>query len=337
MSTHREHGQHQHGQHQQSQHQHGQHDDGRHRHGAPAQGNGHGHDHGRTEIDWEVMAAHLERNAELQLPALRRAAARLRDRLGPDREVRRILDIGSGPGVMTCVLAETFPGAEAVAVDGAPGLLDRALARAERLGLTGRVAVRHAELPAGLAAADVDADGPGTADLLWSSRAVHHLGDQQGALGALTELLRPGGLLAVAEGGLPMRYLPRDIGIGRPGLQARLDAAQEHWYDRMRAELPGSVAVVEDWPAMLRNAGLADVGSFTTLVDLPAPLDGPAREFLLSHLTRLRGAADDLLDAEDLGTLDLLIDPAAPEGVLLRPDAFLLSAVTVFTGVRPSG
>ncbi|MGW2857144.1 hypothetical protein ACWDAZ_36405, partial [Streptomyces sp. NPDC001215] len=28
------------------------------------------------------------------------------------------------------------------------------------------------------------------------------------------------------EGGLPARFLPRDIGIGRPGLQARLDAVE---------------------------------------------------------------------------------------------------------------
>lgn len=58
----------------------------------------------------------------------------------------------------------------------------------------------------------------------------HHCADidQQGALNALAVLLKPGGLLAVAEGGLPMRFLPRDIAIGTPGLQARLDAVQEH-------------------------------------------------------------------------------------------------------------
>jgi len=32
----------------------------------------------------------------------------------------------------------------------------------------------------------------------------------------------------------------------------------------------------------------------------------------------------------------VLLDPAAPEGILTRPDAFLLSATTVFTGVRPA-
>ncbi|MBT2477419.1 trans-aconitate 2-methyltransferase [Streptomyces sp. ISL-94] len=302
-----------------------------HGHGqGQGQGHGHGH-HSTTEIDWEVMAAHLERNGELQLPVLSRTAARLRELLGPKREVRRVLDIGSGPGVMTCVLAEVFADAETVAVDGAPGLLDRALARAERLGLGARVATRQAELPDGLD------DALGTADLVWSSKAVHHLGDQQGAVDALAGVLRPGGLLAVAEGGLPMRFLPRDIGIGAPGLQARLDAVQEHWFSIMRAELPGSTAVVEDWPAMLARAGLTGVGGFTFLLDLPAPLGGPARAFLHAHLTRLREAMGELLDAEDRTTLDVLIDPEAAEGIGRRPDAFLLSATTVFTGTRPAG
>ncbi|WP_030155639.1 class I SAM-dependent methyltransferase [Streptomyces sp. NRRL S-244] len=316
---------------------------------SPAHGHGHGHGHGQAdahapghgsghhsaELDWDVMATQLENGAELQLPGLRRTAAHLGELLGPSAEVRRILDIGSGPGVMTCVLAEAFAGAETVAVDATPGLLDRTLARAEKLGLGDRVAVRHAQLPEGLGSGvGPGGEGLGTADLIWSSKTVHHLGDQQSALDALAGVLRPGGVLAVAEGGLPMRFLPRDIGIGRPGLQARLDAVHEHWFSVMRAELPGSTPVVEDWPAMLGRAGLSRVGSFTYLLDLPAPLGGTARAFLHTQLTRLREAASDMLDADDLDTLDVLLDPEAQHGILSRPDAFLLSATTVFTGVR---
>ncbi|MFE2548022.1 class I SAM-dependent methyltransferase [Streptomyces sp. NPDC059355] len=315
----------------------------------PAHGHGHGHGHGRahadtaghghghhsTDVDWDVMATQLESGAELQLPGLRRAAAHLIELLGPWAEVGRILDIGSGPGVMTCVLAEAFAGAETVAVDATPGLLDRARARAEKLGLGDRVAVLHAELPEGLHSGDgPGGDGLGTADLIWSSKLVHHLGDQQGALDALARVLRPGGVLAVAEGGLPMRFLPRDIGIGRPGLQARLDALHEHWFSIMRAELPGSTPVVEDWPAMLGRAGLSRAGSFTYLLDLPAPLGAAACAFLHTQLTWLRESTGDMLDADDLDTLDVLLDPEARHGILHRPDAFLLSATTVFTGVR---
>jgi len=102
-------------------------------------GHGHGHDH--TDVDWEVMADQLENSGDLQLPVLHQTATHLRELLDPEKEVRRILDIGSGPGVMTCVLAEAFTDAEVVAVDATPGLLDRARARAERLGVGGRVAI----------------------------------------------------------------------------------------------------------------------------------------------------------------------------------------------------
>ncbi|MFG3280630.1 class I SAM-dependent methyltransferase [Streptomyces sp. NPDC048111] len=290
----------------------------------------HAQSHQHGELDWAAMTAHLENSGELHLPVLRGTAARLGELLGSGHEVRRILDVGSGPGVMTCVLAEAFPGAETVAVDGAPALLDHTLARAERLGVGGQVNVRHAELPDGLDG------GLGAADLIWSSKAVHHIGDQQGVLDALAASLNPGGLLAVAEGGLPPRFLPRDIGVGRPGLQARLDAVQEDWFEIMRGELPGSTSVVEDWPAMLRLAGLTRVTSFTLLLDLPAPLGESARTFLHTQLTRLREMMSDSLDADDVKTLDLLLDPTSPQGILRRSDVFLLSATTVHTGVRPA-
>ncbi|UQW99914.1 class I SAM-dependent methyltransferase [Streptomyces sp. RerS4] len=296
----------------------------------------HGHGHGDTDVDWAALADHLESNAEVHLPAHLQVADRLRTLLGPDRPVRRVLDIGSGPGVMACVFAEAFPDAEVLAVDGTPELLERTLTRADRLGLAGRVAVHHTLLPEDLNGATGIASDLGTADLVWSSKAVHHLGDQQGALDALVGVLRPGGMLAVAEGGLPMRFLPRDIGLGRPGLQARLDAAQEGWFQDMREGLPGSAPVVEDWPAMLGRAGLTDVRSFTALLDLPAPLDDAGRAFLHAQLSRLREKMDEALDAADVETLDVLVDPASEQGILRRPDAFLLSAVTVFTGVRAS-
>jgi SAM-dependent methyltransferase len=185
-----------------------------------------------------------------------------------------------------------------------------------------------AEFPEGLA-------GLGPADLVWSAQVVHHVGDQQGALDQLAGLLEPGGVLALVEGGLPARWLPRDLGFGRPGLQARLDAAVADRFSRMRAELPGSVAVVEDWPGMLRAAGLTELRSQTFLVDHPAPLAEGPRKSVRRSLERHREMLDELLDAEDLATLDRLLDPADPAGVDRRADLFLLTAKTVHFGRRP--
>ncbi|MFI8854649.1 class I SAM-dependent methyltransferase [Streptomyces sp. NPDC053499] len=293
-----------------------------HSHGAgPGSGSG-----SATEPDWEALGTHLEREAELQAAFIEEAAAWLRDLLC-HRDVTRVLDLGSGPGVTTTALAHAFPGAETVAVDSTPGLLERARARAEREGLASRIALREGELPA-------DLPGLGTADLIWTSNVVHHLGDQRAALESFASALRPGGVLAVRERGLPTRFLPRDIGIGRPGLQARLDAAEEDWFSEMRAQLPGHTRTVEDWPALLVAAGLAPTGSRTFLTDLSAPLDPVARAHVRDRVERSREGLADSLSAEDLDTLDALLDDASPDGILRRPDVFFLTATTVHTAAR---
>ncbi|MGW2249586.1 class I SAM-dependent methyltransferase [Kitasatospora sp. NPDC001660] len=278
-----------------------------------------GHDHvPAADFDWDALAAHLEREAELKAPAVTAAAHWLRELPGGG-EVRRMLDVGSGPGVLAGLLADAFPAAEVVAVDQSAALLERARTRSG-----GRLKTQQADLPE-------EFGKLGEADLIWSANAIHHLGDQQTALTALAGLLRPGGVLAVAERGLPLRYLPRDFGLGRAGFQARLDAAHEDGFSTMRAELPGATAQIEDWPAMLTRAGLTPAGTRTFLIDHPAPLAAPAREHLHAQLARLHDQLADHLDPQDAATLAALLDEDAPTGILHRPDAFYLSAMTVHT------
>ncbi|MEU0335871.1 class I SAM-dependent methyltransferase [Streptomyces sp. NPDC006193] len=290
---------------------------------------GHGHEHGHghgTDIDWNEMAPLLESQAELFSPVYERAMAWLAQEV---TEPGLIVDAGSGPGVVSCLFAEAFPGARVVAVDGTAPLLERARARAARLGFADRFDTLAGELP------DVLGELEYPADLLWASRSLHHLGDQRAALAAFAERLAPGGTLALLEGGLPSRFLPRDIGIGRPGLQARLDVLEEEWFARMRAELPGSVAETEDWPALLAAAGLTHTRTRTFLLDLPAPAADRTRAYVAAHLSRLREGFGDALDAEDRATLDRLLDPSDPASVHVRPDVFVLGAYTVHTAVRP--
>ncbi|MEG3626661.1 class I SAM-dependent methyltransferase [Streptomyces poriticola] len=307
------------------QHQHDQRGDGRqgghHRH----PGHGHGHDH--TDIDWVAMAPLLEAQAELYTPLYQRAAAWLAQEV---TEPGLVVDAGSGPGVVSCVFADAFPGARVVAVDGAGPLLERARDRADRLGAADRFTTLTGELP------DVLENLDYPADLLWASQSLHHLGDQRAGLAGFARALAPGGTLAILEGGLPARFLPRDIGIGRPGLHARLDAANEDVFAEMRADLPGSVSETEDWPALLSAAGLKPAGTRSFLLDLPAPLSDRARAYVAENLSRLRERATGRLDAGDLATLDRLLDPEDPAGIHRRPDVFVLVAHTVYTAIRPT-
>ncbi|GAA3008096.1 class I SAM-dependent methyltransferase [Streptomyces fulvorobeus] len=304
--------------------EHGHHSSQGHSQGHGHAAHGHGGDAG--EFDWDVMGPMLERNGELGLGQYGEAARWVAG-LPTAPRVRRVLDIGSGPGVITCLLAEVFPEAEVVAVDGTPALLERARARAERHGLGDRVRTLHAELPDGLSRL-------GEADLIWAGNSLHHLGDQRAVLAGFAGLLRPGGAVALVEGGLPPRQLPRDIGIGRAGLEARIDAASADWFAEMRAALPDAKRETEDWSALFGAAGLEPRGTRSFLLDLPAPLPAPAREHVVETFARQREVLADRLAAEDVAVLDRLLDPADPAGLYRRDDVFVLSARTVHVAGR---
>ncbi|MFI2640642.1 class I SAM-dependent methyltransferase [Streptomyces sp. NPDC018610] len=315
---------------------HGPHDDGHDhvRHGHDPHGHdkdhgGHTHaHHGGADLDWAVLAPLLESQAELFAPLYEQVMAWLAREVAGEPGL--IVDAGSGPGVVTCQFAEAFPASRVVAVDSSKPLLERARARADRLGHTGRLTTVHGELPEALAQLEYPAD------LLWASNSLHHLGDQRAAVAAFAGHLAPGGTLALLEGGLPARFLPRDIGIGRPGLQARMDAIEAGSFHRMREELPGSVAEAEDWLALMAAAGLKPTGTRSFLLDLPAPVSDPVRAYVAATLTRLYDGMREDLSAEDRATLERLLDPEDGASVHRRNDVFVLKAHTVHTAVRPS-
>ena len=171
------------------------------------------------EADWQAAVAYIELEGEVLLAFVTDTAAWITELRGPDAPpVRRIVDIGSGPGVGTCELARQFPDAQVIAVDGSPAMLERAAQRAAEQRLDARITTRVAELPDGL-------DGLGSADVIWASMSLHHIGDEVASLRILHDLLDPRGLIAIAERAEPMRVLPDDLALGRPGLADRLDHA----------------------------------------------------------------------------------------------------------------
>ena len=151
------------------------------------------------------------------------------------------VDVGCGGGGMAKALAAALPaGTTVVAIDADPDVLEQA-----REHTAGAVRCELASMDDGAEPLRKAIDAP--ADLIWASASVHHAADQQAAVDALASLLAPGGRLALAEGGLPARSLPWDLGVGEPGLELRLDLAQDRWFKAMRDSLPGSVPMPYGW------------------------------------------------------------------------------------------
>lgn len=263
-------------------------------------------------FDSAEIAAHTELEGEVFLGLLGQAISVLAAACA-ERGVRvgRVLDLGCGPGVGSCRLAEQFTEAIIVAVDGSAAMLERVTARAERLGVASRVETRLAEFPADLGTL-------GRADVAWVSMALHHLGNEAEALRSIRQLVEPAGLLALVERADPLRPLV-GTDLGRPGLWDRLDTAWEAWFSDMRAGLPDATES-DDYPAMLRRGGFELVADEIITEVIAAPLDAPARGVTERYLRSIQERLVSFADAADLDALNILIDESSDDNVIRRHD-----------------
>lgn len=276
------------------------------------------------DVDFGTLAHELEQGDLLWSPVTAQVAQWL-----PVPAGATVADIGCGTGDMALRLAHRVgSGGRVFAVDREAVLLERVLARAAAAGLSERITTVLAavdELPDVL---------PGTVALAWAGHVVHHTGDQAAALGRLVGSLAPGGVLAMAEGGLPPRRLPLDVGVGRPGIESRLAAAHAEWFVAMRAGLPGSVRDPRGWSSLLRAAGLDGVTSHGWLLHVPAPLPGPQLAIVLHGLAGQVERARPWLAEEDLVAWERLLDEDSPDWLGSRDDIELVAAELVYTGMR---
>ncbi len=265
------------------------------------------HDHPHPHhlvFDSPAMAAHAETEAEVLLGLLEEAIAVLAQRCEAGGvAVRRVLDLGCGPGVGTCELAARFGSANVVAVDGSATMLERVAARAGQLGLSPRVETRRLELAAGF-------DDLGRADVVWASMVLHHVGDERTALRGIRRVLEPGGLLAVVEPAGPVRVVPSDDDLGRPGIWERIDRAWAAWFADMRADLPGTIPSA-DHATMIEEVGFEVLADEVLTLVLDAPLDPRSRAFAHQQLDRTVAQLAGHADPEDLHVIGALVDGGA--------------------------
>ena len=206
------------------------------------------------------------------------------------------------------------------------------------------LAVARDHLPTGRDVRTVHADLEGAPlsaqltdrfDLVHAGNVVHHTDDQQRTVDDLARLLRPGGRLVLAEGGLTPRFLPREHGLGEPDLEARLDAATARWFWSHVRPGDTTVAMPHGWGVALGAAGLADVRSRSFLIDVPPPLGADERSLVADALADATSRAGEWVSDDDRAAVAALVDPARPDGVHQRPDVFILTARTFHVGTLP--
>jgi SAM-dependent methyltransferase len=279
------------------------------------------HEH-TPDVDWAEVVGDLERSADV----LRPVSEQVMDWLGVT-EGSQVADIGCGAGGMTAFLASAVGRSGVVyAIDGEPALLDATRERCRQLGYEDRVRTQHHDLMTG--APELSR----LLDLAWAAGVVHHLPDQQVAIEQLSGLLIDGGRLALSEGGLRTVTLPWDVGIGEPGLEGRLLAAEESWFVRMRASIPGSRRAPYGWPTLLRRAGLTDVASKSFLLDRPSPISTYVAGYVIGSLRHRVERTEDSLTGDDLAAWRRLLDPEDDAYLGGRDDLYCLAAITVHAG-----
>jgi SAM-dependent methyltransferase len=286
----------------------------------------HLHHHDQHQHAAETDAAAMAELLDLDAEVLHSYLSELTDwvhELAADPSPRRILDLGSGTGTGTFALLERFERADVIAVDVSAQLLDRLKDKARVLGVADRVRTVQADLDAAWPAL-------GTVDLAWASSSLHHVADPDRVLADVFAALRPSGLLVVAEIDSFPRFLPEDVGLGRPGLEARGHAVLAE--DRA-AELPH---LGSDWGPRLSQAGFTIEAERPFVIDLPPPLPASTGRYAQASLRRMRSSLDGRMSPDDLATLDTLIDSDGPDSVLRRDDLSVHAARTVWVARRSS-
>lgn len=260
------------------------------------------HDHGDSDITGMAELADLD--AEVLHQYIGEATAWVASAL-PAPE--RVLDLGAGTGTGTVALAERFAAADITAIDASDEMLGRACRKMAERGFGDRVRT---------IVADLDEGWPHLphVDLVWASLSLHHLADPDRVLADAYAALRPGGVLAVLEMGRLPRFLPDDIGIGRPGLEQRVhdSVAATH------AELMPTIGT--DWSPRLEKAGFTVLDAREFSLDLRPPLPRATPRYALTYLRRVRPTLDGSLTGDDLATLDTLLADHGPHSILERGD-----------------
>ncbi len=158
-------------------------------------------------------------------------------------EPKQVYDLGCGPGNVTKILAQRWPGARVTGVDSSAAMLERARADASHADAS-RILWQQADLSAW------KPDAP--ADVLYSNAAIHWLDHHETLIPHLFGALAPGGTLAI--------QMPRNhASPSRTGMAAAVRSGS--WRSRLEPVLRESPVAAPDFyfDLLARSGARADI------------------------------------------------------------------------------
>ena len=274
----------------------------------------HSHAYADTQSDDQLLAL-LELDAEVLHDYWTEALDWVRQ-AADGTDWHRLLDLGAGTGTGAIGLAQRFDTAEVLAVDSSAESLLRLSEKLVNNGLAERVRPIKA---------DFDAGWPelGTLDLIWASMSLHHMADPEWTLRLARAATRSGGLIAVAEFPVQLRFLPYDLGIGRPGFEER---AGELLGQAHRETMP---TLGSAWAPRLAETGWQVFDERDFVIDLNPPTHPSAGRYAEGWFSRLSHRLTDVLEPDDRQTLARLLDPEDSYSIRRRTDLHVRGIRTV--------
>jgi ubiquinone/menaquinone biosynthesis C-methylase UbiE len=223
-----------------------------------------------------------------------------------------LIDCGCGPGSITADIAQVVAPGLAIGIDLRVDALAQARGLSRERGISNLII--HAASVYGLPYAD------GTFDAAFACAVLQHLADPVAALMEIRRVLKPGGVIGIADGSSPVTFrYPSN----------RLLVKWDEIRGRERPYRTGRQGALE-LRTLLRQAGFARSEASGTLTTETGRVTGTieeTREVARTHLIRLRGMLGQLALAEGWTTADeleriaeaLAVWGEAPDAFYARP------------------
>lgn len=254
----------------------------------------------------ELERSRLEEQAEIGLEIEREVWNRLGIRSG-----MRILDVGSGPGIVSAALARTFEGSDVTGIDADPGAIERARWRVADMPEASRPRFELGDLH----------DAPGVPDesfdVAYARFVFQHLADPVLAAKTIARALVPGGVLGIVD--VDDRFLM--IEPKSDALERLVDHA-----GRAQSSAGGDRRVGGDLRRVLLEAGYESVSLFVRVVTSDEVGAEAFTRVIVGYKSQLvRGSMGGVVDDE----VQELLESSA------RPDFFGAVGLFCARGVRP--